>query len=57
MAARAFRAGRGKAVAFVAANMNASNAVTKKGQQRYRVKLALQKVKGAWLVADFEEVL
>ena len=47
----------GKAVAFVAANMNASNAVTKNGQQRYRVKLSLQKVKGAWLVTDFEEVL
>ena len=47
----------GKAVAFVAANMNASNAVTKNGQQRYRAKLSLQKVKGAWLVTDFEEVL
>ena len=47
----------GKAVAFVAANMNASNAVTKNGQQRYRVKLSLQKVKGAWLVTDLEEVL
>jgi hypothetical protein len=47
----------GKAVAFVAANMNASNAVTKNGQQRYRVKLSLQKVKDAWLVTDFEEVL
>jgi hypothetical protein len=47
----------GKAVAFVAANMNASNAVTKNGQQRYRVKLSLEKVKGAWLVSDFQEVL
>jgi hypothetical protein len=47
----------GKAVAFVAANMNASNAVTKNGQQRYRVKLSLEKVKGVWLVSDFEEVL
>ncbi len=47
----------GKAVAFVAANMNASNAVTKNGQQRYRVKLSLQKVKDAWLVTDFQEVL
>jgi hypothetical protein len=47
----------GKAVAFVAANLNASNAVTKNGQKRYRVKLSLQKVKGAWLVTDFEEVL
>jgi hypothetical protein len=47
----------GKAVAFVAANMNASNAVTKNGQQRYRVKLSLQLVNGAWLVTDFEEVL
>ena len=47
----------GKAVAFVAANLNASNAVTKNGQKRYRVKLSLQKVKGAWLVSDFEEVL
>ncbi len=46
-----------KAVAMVAANMNASNAVTKNGQQRYRAKLSLQKVKGAWLVTDFEEVL
>ncbi len=47
----------GKAVAFVAANLNATNAVTKNGQKRYRVKLSLQKVKGAWLVSDFEEVL
>lgn len=47
----------GKAVAFVAANMNASNAVTKKGQQRYRIKLSLEKVNGAWLVSDFQEVL
>ena len=47
----------GKAVAFVAANMNASNAVTKNGQQRYRIKLSLEKVKGAWLVSDFQEVL
>jgi hypothetical protein len=47
----------GKAVAFVAANMNATNAVTKNGQQRYRIKLSLEKVKGAWLVSDFQEVL
>jgi hypothetical protein len=47
----------GKAVAFVSANLNATNAVTKNGQKRYRVKLSLQKVKGAWLVTDFEEVL
>jgi hypothetical protein len=47
----------GKAVAFVSANMNASNAVTKNGQKRYRVKLSLQKVRGAWLVTDFQEVL
>jgi hypothetical protein len=47
----------GKAVAFVSANLNATNAVTKNGQKRYRVKLSLQKVKGAWLVNDFEEVL
>jgi hypothetical protein len=47
----------GKAVAFVSANMNASNAVTKNGQKRYRAKLSLQKVNGAWLVNDFEEVL
>jgi hypothetical protein len=47
----------GKAVAFVAANMNASNAVTKNGQQRYRIKLSLEKVQGAWLVSDFQEVL
>jgi hypothetical protein len=46
----------GKAVAFVAANLNASNAVTKNGQQRYRVKLSLQKVHGAWLVSNFAEV-
>lgn len=47
----------GKAVAFVSADMNASNAVTKNGQKRYRAKLSLQKVNGAWLVNDFEEVL
>ena len=44
-------------MAFVAANLNASNAVTKNGEKRYRVKLSMQKVKGAWLVTDFEQVL
>lgn len=47
---------QGKAVALVAANFNASNAVTKNGQRRYRVKISLQEVKGQWLVSDFEQV-
>jgi Mce-associated membrane protein len=45
------------AVVLVAANFNASNAVTKNGQRRYRMKLALQLVKGQWLVSDFQQVV
>jgi len=45
------------AICFVAADFNASNAVTKNGQERYRVKLTLQLVKGQWLVSDFQEVV
>ena len=45
------------AVVLVAANFNASNAVTKNGQRRYRMKLALQRVKGGWLVSDFQQVV
>jgi hypothetical protein len=45
------------AICFVAADFNASNAVTKNGQERYRVKLTLQLVKGQWLVSNFQQVL
>jgi hypothetical protein len=45
------------ATALIAANFNASNAVTKNGQKRYRVKIALQRVKGVWLVTDFDQVV
>ena len=45
------------AVVLVAANFNASNAVTKNGQRRYRMKLALQRIKGVWLVSDFQQVV
>jgi Mce-associated membrane protein len=45
------------ATVLVAANLNASNAVTKNGQQRYRVKIALQRIKGVWLVTNFDEVV
>ena len=46
-----------QATALVAANFNASNAVTKNGQKRYRVKLVLQRVKGVWLVTNFDQVV
>ncbi len=45
------------AVALVAADLTASNAVTRNGEKRYRVKLALQRVNGTWLVSDFEQVV
>jgi hypothetical protein len=45
------------ATVLVAANLNATNAVTKNGQQRYRVKIALQLVKGTWLVTNLDEVV
>jgi hypothetical protein len=45
------------ATALIAANFNASNAVTKNGQKRYRVKIALQRVKGTWLVTNFDQVV
>jgi hypothetical protein len=46
-----------KATALIAANFNASNAVTKNGQKRYRVKIALQRIKGTWLVTNFDQVV
>jgi hypothetical protein len=46
-----------KATALIAANFNASNAVTKNGQKRYRVKIALQRIKGVWLVTNFDQVV
>jgi len=46
-----------KATALVAVNLRASNAVTKNGEKRYRVKIAMQRIKGAWQVTDFEEVV
>jgi hypothetical protein len=45
------------ATALIAANFNASNAVTKNGQKRYRVKITLQRVKGVWLVTNFDQVV
>ncbi len=46
-----------KATALVAVNLKASNAVTKNGEKRYRVKISMQRVKGTWLVNDFEQVV
>ena len=46
-----------KATALIAANFNASNAVTKNGQKRYRVRIALQRDKGVWLVTNFDQVV
>ena len=45
---------RNNATVLVAANLNASNAVTKNGQKRYRVKITLQRIKGVWLVTNFD---
>ena len=45
------------ATALLAANFNASNAVTRNGQKRYRVKVVLQRVKGVWLVTNFDQVV
>ena len=46
-----------KATALIAANFNASNAVTRNGQKRYRVRIALQRDKGVWLVTNFDQVV
>jgi hypothetical protein len=46
-----------KATALIAANFNASNAVTRNGQKRYRVRIALQRDKGVWLVTNFAQVV
>jgi hypothetical protein len=52
-----FQLNADKATALIAANFNASNAVTKNGQKRYRVRIALQRVKGVWLVTNFDQVV
>ena len=45
------------ATVLVAVNLKASNAVTKDGEKRYRVKIAMHRVNGTWLVSDFEQVV
>jgi hypothetical protein len=46
-----------KATALIAANFNASNAVTKNGQKRYRVKITMQRIKGNWLITNLDQVI